>query len=268
MQSGELLLSEFLKFLADCCTIHVAYYPDVGQLIPAYPGWLALQKHLPLVNKLLARKSAAAEPVHAGVRNSLALLTALVIPATSDRLVAMPEWARLLLACGADVHARRANGSTPLQNWLSRSDLDSAGGVILLLQAGADFDASHPQGQTALYRLCNNARLQLMRELTAAGWLEMADLNLPGVGGETPIACLQRKLAAASSDGALAEMCELLSVLKKLWTNRVRPSILAQLGVHEQLIPELAELIASYIDGGKDAAADNSESAAAAAASS
>ncbi len=123
------------------------------------PGWQVLQPHLALVDKLLARNSAAAEPVHAEVRQSLALLTALVAPATSGRLRAMPEWARLLLARGADVHARSPDGSTPLQNWLSRSDLESAGGVILLLQAGADFDATQLDGCTALYALCYYSRL-------------------------------------------------------------------------------------------------------------
>ncbi len=53
-----------------------------------------------------------------------------------------------------------------------------------------------------------------------------------------------------------ADRPDLLSTLKDLWPSDVRPAILAQLGVHEQLIPELAELIVSYIDGGKAATAE------------
>jgi hypothetical protein len=133
----------------------------------------------------------------------------------------------------------------------------SAKGILVLLEAGADFDAMHEHSRTALYQLCDNVRLQVLREISEAGWLVMANLDLPGMGGETPIECLQAKLVENSDDADAAEMLELFSAQKDIWTACARPTILAQLGVHEQLIPELAELIVSYIDGGKAAAASS-----------
>ncbi len=202
---------------------------------------------------------------HPEERDSLALLSSLFVPTFSNNMNHdyVVDWARSLLQRGADVNAREEGGFTPVQSWCSRDDITSAKGILELLNAGADLDATQPDGFTALYLLCSNSRLQALRELSDAGWLEMANIDLPGRNGETPMACLQRKLREKPGDAVAKEMIELLSAQKDHWSLFVRPAILAQLGVHEQLIPELAELIVSFIDGGKPTAAAGSNAAAA-----
>ena len=119
-----------------------------------------------LINRLLARKPSPAMAQHAEERGALAKLTSLCAPRTSAcwRL----GWARSLLQRGAGIHARSSDGYTPLQSWCSAPNTQSAAGIIVLLEAGADFDASHPEGKTALWLLCNNLRVQVLRELLAA----------------------------------------------------------------------------------------------------
>ena len=188
---------------------------------------------------------------HEEERCALALLTANAWPdaSMSDAI----DWAAALIQRGADVHARYI-GSTPLQHWCDWMATKTAAAVILLLEARADFEASHPHGETALWTLCNNASALMLRELSKAGWLDTVDFDLPGVNGEAPIACLKRKLAAlpgSASDEKSLEMIELLSAMKQRWQQLNRPLVLALLEEHEQLVPDLAELIVSYIDGGK-----------------
>ncbi len=204
---------------------------------------------------------------HSEERGSLALLSSLFYPTYADDLKHdyIVNWARSLLQRGADINARAEDGFTPVQSWCSRGSIASAKGILMLLNAGADLDATQPDGCTALHQLCVNSRLHVLRELSDAGWLEIANIDLPGRNGETPIVCLQRKLREKPGSGDVKEMIELLTAQKKLWLTDIRPALLAQLGVHEQLIPELAEMIVSYIDGGKTGAGASSEGAAAAA---
>ncbi len=236
-------------------------------------AWKTLAAHLSVISTIFSRSAAAHVQQHAEERDALALLASFATPSFHNTITEhnyILNWARSLLQRGAaDVNAHATDGYTPVQNWCNHSKLMSAKGILLLLEAGADFDATHPEGWTALYQLCHFSRLQVLRELSEAGWLEMANIDLPGVGGEMPIAYLQRKLREKPDDADVAEMLELLSAQKKLWRNSVRSAVSATLTSHEQLIPELAELVVSYIDGGKeDAAAAPSAAAAAAAASS
>ncbi len=55
-----------------------------------------------------------------------------------------------------------------------------------------------------------------MRELLTTGWLAKADLDLPGRDGETPMACLQRKLRDKPADINVAQMIELLHAERQL----------------------------------------------------
>ncbi len=262
------MLTEFIKFLRQCVT-RVSEPAD--KKLQQENAWKLLEPQLSLTNTLLSRPPASSMQQHAEERNALVLLTSLATPSYVDGLDHdyIVDWARSLMRRGAaDINARAADGTTSAQNWCSSNVMNSAKGILMLLDAGADLDATHPRGWTVLYQLCYFSRLEVLRELSEAGWLEMANIDLPGVGGETPIAYLQRKLREKPDDSDATEMLELLSAQKDLWASDVRPAILAQLGVHEPLIPVLAEMMVSYIDGGKMSAAVTEEVAAAAASSS
>ena len=127
VQSGGLLLSDFIRFLM-ICSAH-----EVNGTLPALD---LLFLHTMLIKKLLAY-------------NSL----------TEQRQ----------LRRGASVHARCDNGLTQLQSWCSGEDAESADGILMLHEAGADFDAAHPGGLTALWNLRNYTSWQVLRELAAAG---------------------------------------------------------------------------------------------------
>jgi hypothetical protein len=218
-------------------------------------AWKLLNAHLSIITTILSRPPAVSMQQHAEERGALPLLTDSMVPTQCNGHEWMVDWACSLLKRGADVNVRGADGYTPLQNWCDHSELMSAKGILAQLKAGADFDATNQNGWTALYLLCHHRRSQVLRELAAAGWLVMANIDLPGRHGETPSELLQRKLRKKPDDGDVKEMLELLSAQKHLWASDVRPAVLAQLGVHEQLVPEMAELIVSYMDGGKANAA-------------
>jgi hypothetical protein len=252
LQSGGLLLSAFIRFLVECA-LH-----KVGEKLPARE---VLDQHRPLIDQLLARKPPAHMAEHAEERGALALLCSLCIPA--DRASVLIPWARALLDRGAHVHVRDVDGDSPVQSWCSGDEAASAAGIIVLLEAGADLDSD---SRTALWLLCNNARVQVLRELAAGGWLESANLDLPDEEGETPMACLQRQFVSKPGDAELLEMVELLSMQKQGW-GKMRAATVALLSVHKQMAPDLAELVVSYIDGGQPAVASASAAAAAAASS-
>jgi len=146
--------------------------------------------------------------------------------------------------------------------------MKSAKGILMLLEAGADFNAAHKgkDGNTALYLLVDHRRLPVLRELAAAGWLAVADFELPGhidddQPDETVFDLIKRKWHVedeekdetfwkAPLNADAQEMLSLLTGYQELWNQQTRKVIVARLEV--QLIPELAELVVSFIDGGKD----------------
>jgi hypothetical protein len=90
--------------------------------------------------------------------------------------------------------------------------------------------------------------LPLAAALADGGWLVAADLTLLNNDGETALQIAQRKLTADLSDGNKRIICDLLRDHAALWTNVARPLIHQWLS-HSLLIPELAHVVLSFVDG-------------------
>ena len=242
LQSGELLLTSFIRFLVQC-TLHKQedQWPLNKQLI----------QHAAVIHALLTRKPSLLAH-HAEEQSVLTLLCSLAYPKGAGSPII--GWARALIERGASLHTRGMNDDTPLQSWCRKSAIQPAG-VRMLLEAGADLSESHPRGETAVWHLCSNKNLVVLQQLAAAGWLESADVVAPLVRA--------RELQTSwPGDNQLRHIIELLSSQQQVWPTITQPALVAHLSVPEQLVPELANLIASYLDVGQS----NVASAAAAAA--
>jgi hypothetical protein len=242
LESGGLLLTAFIKFLVTLCAIR-SDSSDMKQLKTS--AWTVLKVHFTQINTLLSQKPQPYLYAHKEERGAVALLAGVVIPLSANHFLV--HFARSLLTRGACINARTSQGYTPLQNWCYSKVLTSAGCLLVLLDAGADLDMSHPTGQTVLANLISHKSVQVLRELSDAGWLMSANLSVPGPNGEMPMQQLQRMSSETPSDTDLVEMRDILAAQKTYWTQHARPAVVAELGVHEQLVPELAELIASYV---------------------
>jgi hypothetical protein len=206
-----------------------------------------IYSHRLLISKLISRApQARCFRAHKEEEDALALLAEMARPLIPD--TPLIEWARALIDRGAHVNARGVNGNTPIQAWCHSKKLDSAAaGILTLLERGADLDMWHPMGWTAMALLVDYKRVRVLRELSDAGWLASANLEVPGPYGETPVQQLQRMQQAAPNDADIVEILDILAAQGTYWTQYGRPAIVAELGVHEQLVPELAELVASYV---------------------
>lgn len=91
--------------------------------------------------------------------------------------------AELLLAHGADVHARATNdlGTTPLMWAIMGQD---AAAVTLLIEHGADINETTTAGSTPLHKAAMAGNAALVRLLLAGG----AQVNARNSGGQTPLA--------------------------------------------------------------------------------
>jgi hypothetical protein len=256
VQSGRLLLTPFVKFL-----IHCYDRKTVG----------ILQQHHDVVCALLARPPMSAMRNHPEERM---VLTEFMPRFIYDALVKEKyafEWMKALIKRGADVNAIGfSNQTTPLQHWCYDCT-SSAAGLLLLLEAGADLNAPQVVGNTAVYLLCEHFKLDVLRELAAAGWLEVADLDQPGWEGELPLDYLRQALSK-EKNGRNQEknrsVIELLETQKARWQTHARPTLLRELTAHAQLIPDIAETIVAYIDGRKQNAASAPASSSASASAS
>jgi hypothetical protein len=147
------------------------------------------------------------------------------------------DLARALLQRGASVHDRDEEGDTPLRNWCYRTDITSAKGILMLLDAGANLDTS------AIYYLCSHNLLQVLHELSMADRLQVMDLK-------KPTRQYKRDSSSALDTRTRKEMIlQLLWTEQRHWHKHVRPAVLALLGSHDSLVPDLAELVVSFIDG-------------------
>jgi hypothetical protein len=240
-KSGGLLLTNFIQCFTDIVVLPTDDIKKQDQLI----AFNVFTRHFALIDKLLCKTPLTHLRMHQEERDALTLLSNKACPLNQKSLTVL--FARSLIKRGANVNSRNTNGTTPVQHWCRYIDLVYTGGIMMLLAAGADLDMSHPTGKTVLANLISNKRVGVLRELSDASWLVSASLDVLGPRGNTPMQQLQRMAHKAPTDTDIVEMREILSAQKHHWIHDVRPAVMAELGVHEQLVPELAELIASYV---------------------
>jgi len=125
----------------------------------------------------------------------------------------------------------------------------------MLLGAGADLSESHLHGHSALWHMCTQNSMAQLQKLATAGWLESAELS-------APLGRARQLLTATPVDYERRQIVALLSAQRRLWPMVTRPAVVVAIAAHDQLVPEMAELIASdsYLDH------DKTQSAAASAA--
>ena len=92
-----------------------------------------------------------------------------------------PAVISLLVAAGANVHARRWGGITPLHE--AAGENTHAGVVTALVEAGVDPNAQDRDGVAPLHLAAGHGSPAVVTALVAAG----ADLNVRGLSGKTPL---------------------------------------------------------------------------------
>jgi hypothetical protein len=113
---------------------------------------------------------------------------------------------------------------------------------------GADIDARDDAGKTVVHWLVEGAHLCTLEGLVDAGWLLVADLSLLSNAGETPLQVAQRQHGAQPTDVKRRVICDLLRATQMMWTAKARP-LLHQWLSHSLLIPDMASIVLSFVDG-------------------
>lgn len=91
-----------------------------------------------------------------------------------------PEIARMLIAAGADINARRANGSTPLNDAAIKGKMAT---IQVLLAAKANPDLADENGWAPLFSAVQQGNAEMVKSLLAAS----ADVNAVDNEGWTPL---------------------------------------------------------------------------------
>lgn len=244
LHDGNLMLGEFIQFMKRCAQYYVGKEQPALDILKEYASSIAM---------LLARKSsnvtAQQQQQHPTEQCALLLFTrySRAIEENSTTIII----ADALLKRGSSIHARDPDGNMPIHNWCCSSQMQSACGIIRLLEAGADLDDSLCIS-TPLWTLCRYTRVQVLRELIVAGWLDTNNLQVSmGMVDSTPMEYLQSQFDSRKEGVAAAskEMYELLYQQQQRWNSMIRPRLFSLLSTHEQLIPDLAQVVLSYIEG-------------------
>jgi len=239
------LLMLLIDAIADDLLLQ-SYIPDELNL-PRKEAWNLFQSAIPHVGKLI---SSSFDPsLTRNGCNALHVLTYSTFPNLAGDWVY--NFAEALLYRGCDVNARDPSGNTPLLEWCSDHvrNMDSCG-PLLLLKHGADIDARGSDGYTAAHYLAELGHRAVLLGLADGGWLLTADLTLLSNAGESALQVAQRKLTEQPEDSSRREIVELLREQAALWQSQARP-LLHSLLSHSLLLPDLADIVLSYIDGQK-----------------
>jgi ankyrin repeat protein len=121
-------------------------------------------------------------------------------------------------------------------------------GPLLLLRRGADIDARSDIGTTCAHAIASGGNHPLASALADGGWLAAADLTLLNNTGETALQIAQRKRDVNPLDANCQVICDLLRDHAALWPNVARPLVRQWLS-HSLLIPDLAHVVLSFVDG-------------------
>jgi hypothetical protein len=123
--------------------------------------------------------------------------------------------AELLIAHGADVHARNRLGATPLHYAADTNRWDPAAQaetIALLVSAGADPNATNRLGVAPLHRAVRSRSAAAVKALIACG----ADPKKTNKSGSTPLFLAQRTTGKSGSGSARAreQQAEIIRLLR------------------------------------------------------
>lgn len=242
LSNGSLLLTKFVEFVAKCCCVD----SNTRSIIKSFSS---------LLHTLLTRKkpSSMIKP-HEEEQKALVLFTS---RCNSTYGKSTPiDIAKALIERGACIHARCPKGYASIHYWSKSPRVQSARGIIALLEAGADLSMLNARSRSALWFLCMNARVDVIRDLILKGWLDTVNLDAFDTHVETPMMYLQKQLASngevadptrPNADVVMREIYELLHNQQQRWKSTGRTCVSALLSAHEQLVPDLAQVIISYM---------------------
>jgi hypothetical protein len=177
---------------------------------------------------------------------ALQLLLPLLCPASPKGWTY--EVVEALLKGGADPNERDDSGCPPIVRWASQHP-PSACGLLLLLQYGADRNATDGQRDTLLHKLVRNEDAAVLLELYEEGMegVDYFQRNDEGVTAAEMAVQRQTHAASHSSSSSARDIAALLTAQLLLWEQRERPLLRRMLS--EWMIPELAEEVLAYLDG-------------------